>query len=143
MYSIKEILNNVCKERERTTNIQQSRVMIPRRGLPSLEAMEDAAFPFPITSSSDVNGSSGDGGSLTPFFNEQRIDIRMESNKMKLPSRGNGQQLPRNLTGQQAEKPVRTEVRSTYSYQGYVYKTMQCPFCDSNHVSIITSAPNI
>ena len=115
MYSIEEILNNICKERERTTNIQQSRVMIPQRGLPSFEAMEDAAFPFPITSSSDVNGSSGD--------------------KIKLPSRGNGQQLPRNRTGQQGKKPVTTEVRSTYSYQGHVYKTSNAMQCNAMQCS--------
>ena len=125
MYSFKEILTDICREKEGTTNIQQSHVMIPQRGLPSFEALDHLEFPFPLTSSSDTNGSSDDNGSLSQAFNAQSIDIWIKSKKIKLPSRGNGQQLPSNLTGQKAKEPVKAEVRSPYSCRGHVYNTIQ------------------
>ena len=125
MYSFKEILKNLCKTREGTTNIQQSRVIIPQRELPSFEAIDHPEFLIPMTSSSDANDSSGDRGSLFQSFDEQLIDTRIKSKKNESPSRGNGQQLSRSLTGQKAKEPVKAEVRS-YTFGGQVYNNMQC-----------------
>ena len=117
MYSLKELLNNIVKKEEETTNKEQSHVMISQRQMTSFEAMDHQQVPRKTTPNKEANKSKirqiiDVCGTPSQYFQEELIGISIESKVVELPSRiGNGQQLYRNTTDHQANKPVNEKVR--------------------------------
>ena len=122
MYSFKDLLNDIFKKEDETTNIEQSHVMISQREMTSFKATDQQDVPHPMTSSNEADDFKGleisdVRGSPSQYFQEEHIGIRIESKVVELPSRfGNGQHPYRNTTGHD----VNEKVRSPFKYRSKV-----------------------